>query len=72
MKSMIQVFKTNVVKPSQAKTILKILQENFNDFKVNFDLADCDKVLRVQGKSISPEEIIKLVNANGYQCEILD
>jgi tRNA G26 N,N-dimethylase Trm1 len=72
MKSMIEVFKTNVVKPSQAKTILKILQENFNDFKVNFDLADCDKVLRVQGKSISPEEIIKLVNANGYQCEILD
>jgi len=72
MKSMIEVFKTNVVKPSQAKTILKILQENFNDFKVNFDLADCDKVLRVQGKRISPEEIIKLVNANGYQCEILD
>ena len=69
---MIEVFKTNVVKQSQAKTVLKILQENFNDFKVNFDLADCDKVLRVQGTSISPEEIIKLVKAYGYQCEVLD
>ena len=71
MKSMIEVFKTNVVKPSQAKTILKILEENFNDFNINFDLSDCDKVLRVQGTSISPEEIIKLVTANGYQCEVL-
>jgi len=68
---MIEVFKTNVVKKSQAKTLLKILEERFNDFKINFDLSDCDKVLRVQGKIISLEEIIELVNANGYQCEVL-
>ncbi len=68
---MIEVFKTNVVKKSQAKTVLKILKERFNDFQINFDLTDCDKVLRVQGTSISLEEIIELVNANGYQCEAL-
>jgi tRNA G26 N,N-dimethylase Trm1 len=68
---MIEIFKTNVVKKSQAKTLLKILEERFNDFKINFDLSDCDKVLRVQGKIISLEEIIELVNANGYQCEVL-
>jgi hypothetical protein len=68
---MIEVFKTNVLKPSQAKTVLKILEENFNGVKINFDLTDCDKVLRVQGQSISPEEIIKLVTDNGYHCEVL-
>jgi hypothetical protein len=68
---MIEVFKTNVRKKSQAKTVLKKLEERFNDFKMNFDLSDCDKVLRVQGKSISLEEIVELVNANGYQCEVL-
>jgi hypothetical protein len=68
---MIEVFKTNVVKKSQAKTLLKILGERFNDFKMNFDLADCDKILRVQGRTISLEEIIELVKANGYQCEVL-
>jgi hypothetical protein len=68
---MVEVFKTNVMKQSQAKRILKMLKENFNGFKINFDLSDCDKILRLQGKSISPEEIIKLVNANGYHCEVL-
>ncbi len=68
---MIEVFKTNVIKKSQAKTLLKILEQRFNDFKINFDLSDCDKVLRVQGQTISFEEIIELVNANGYQCEVL-
>lgn len=71
MKSMIEVFKTNVLKQGQAKTLLKILQKHFNEFKINFDLSDCDKVLRVQGNSISPEEIIGIVNAYGYQCEVL-
>jgi hypothetical protein len=69
---MIEVFKTNVMKQSQAKTLLKFLKGHFNDFKINFDLSDCDKVLRVQGISISPEEIIELVNASGYQSEVLD
>jgi len=68
---MIEVFKTNVIKQRQAKTLLKILQGHFNDFKINFDLSDCDKVLRVQGTGISAEEIIELVRTNGYQCEVL-
>ena len=68
---MVEVFKTNVMKQSQAKRILRMLKENFNGFKINFDLSDCDKILRLQGKSISPEEIIKLVNTNGYHCEVL-
>jgi tRNA G26 N,N-dimethylase Trm1 len=69
--NMIEVFKTNVMRQRQAKTVLKKLKEQFSDFKINFDLSDCDKVLRVQGNSISPEEIIDLVKANGYQCEVL-
>jgi tRNA G26 N,N-dimethylase Trm1 len=67
----IEVFKTNVMRQKQAKTILNKLKKQFNDFKINFDLSDCDKVLRVQGISISPEKIIDLMKANGYQCEVL-
>lgn len=68
---MIEVFKTNILKRSQAKQVLKMLNGNFNDLKINFDLSDCDKILRVQGNGIRTEEIIKLLNTNGYQCEVL-
>lgn len=67
---MIEVFKTNVLKQSQANQVLKILCANFHDLKINFDLTDRDKILRVQGNSIVAEEIIKLIHANGYQCEV--
>ena len=49
---MIEVFKTNVLKKSQSKMLLCILSEAFPSFKINFDLSDCDKVLRVEGDNM--------------------
>ena len=47
--TMVEVFKTNVQKKAQSKMLLCILSEAFPSFKINFDLSDCDKVLRVEG-----------------------
>ena len=69
---MVGVFKTNVQIENQSKIILSILYKSFPSFKINFDLDDCDKILRVQGVNICKEKIIELVNTNGYQCEVLD
>jgi hypothetical protein len=41
-------------------------------FKINFDLDDCDKILRVEGKNVLPGKIIGLLKANGYQCQALE
>ena len=68
---MVEVFKTNVPSQTQANSILISLQKNFPAHKINFDLDDCDKVLRVQGRNISTKKVIVLVNKNGYDCEIL-
>ena len=69
---MVEVFKTNVQKKAQSKALLCILSEAFPSFKINFDLSDCDKVLRVEGNNIETLRIMFLVKEHGFICEILD
>ena len=69
---MVEVFKTNVQKKAQSKMLLSILSEAFPSLKINFDLSDCDKVLRAEGDNIEALRIITLVKEYGVKCEILD
>lgn len=69
---MVEVFKTNVQKKAQSKMLLSILTETFPSCKINFDLSDCDKVLRVEGDSMEALRIMILVKEHGFNCEILD
>ena len=69
---MVEVFKTNVQKKAQSKMLLCILSEAFPSLKINFDLSDCDKVLRVEGDNIEALRIMILVKEYGVKCEILD
>lgn len=68
---MVEVFKTNVQKVRQAKTIAKLLSATFSDFRIRFDLEDCDKVLRIEGPAIPSESIVEMLRSNGFHCEIL-
>ena len=68
---MVEVFKTNVQKISESRLLIQKLFEKFQIDKISFDLEDCDKVLRIEGKYISPNEIIELIISFGYQCEVL-
>jgi hypothetical protein len=69
---MVEVFKTNVEKKAQSKMLLCILCEAFPSLKINFDLSDRDKVLRVEGDNMETLPIMILVKENGFYCEILD
>lgn len=70
---MIEVFKTNVIYRGQALWLVEEIQKAFDGYKANFDLDDCDKILRV----VSPSGIvqsIKLINflkTCGYSAEVL-
>ena len=69
---MVEVFKTNIFKHEQAKLILSVLKSKYPDTKINFDLDDCDKILRVEGKKIKTGEITNLITSKGFECEILE
>lgn len=69
---MVEVFKTNVQKKAQSKMLLCVLSEAFPSLKINLDLSDCDKVLRVEGDNMEAARIMVLVKENGFKCEELD
>lgn len=70
-KSMVEVFKTNVEQPEQSESLINQIICHIPDGIVNFDLEDCDKILRVEAEQISNETIIGLLNQNGFQAEVL-
>lgn len=67
----IEVFKTNVQEESQCKVIIEKLLEHFPNSSINFDLEDCDKILRIHAPTISNTKIIAILNSHGYFCEAL-
>ena len=69
---MVEIFKTNVNDVLQAEKIIGLLKTHFPGFMINFDLHDCDKILRVKGESIPIDEIESLVSAHGFHCILLD
>jgi len=69
---MIEIFKTNVKQRRQAKILLAVLLRHFPYIKVNFDLDDCDRILRVEGNEFCKMQIAELITTNGYECQLLD
>jgi hypothetical protein len=68
---MVEVFKTNVQEVAESQKIIGQLLVHFPGKRINFDLSDCDKILRVEGENICTDTIAQLVTAEGYWCEIL-
>lgn len=68
----IEVFKTDIQKEADKNYIIPILQNLFPDYKINFDLEDCDKILRVEAVVIDSKKIIECINNLGYICLPLD
>jgi hypothetical protein len=44
---MIEVFSTNISCPEKAGSLIEEIHQTFIGYKANFDLSDCDKILRV-------------------------
>ena len=69
---MVEVFKTNVQEVGHSEKMVRKLLEHFPESRINFDLDDCDKILRVEGEHVLPEKIIEILGSNGYQCDALE
>lgn len=65
---MVEVFKTNVEKETDTNYIIAVIKRQFPAYKINFDLEDCDKILRVEGVDLQWRNIIDYVNCLGYSC----
>ena len=68
---MVEVFKTNVQHRELAEQLASILRGRLAFCKINFDLEDCDKILRVEGKQVCVELIVEILSTFGLECEVL-
>jgi hypothetical protein len=70
---MIEVFKTNVLFQKDALQIVDTLEKIMTHAKINFDLEDCDKILRIEAtNTFKNNDIMNFLKGQGYNCEILD
>ncbi|WP_214070486.1 hypothetical protein [Mucilaginibacter sp. dw_454] len=67
----VEVFKTNVNEIEMSEQLIRQVLDHFPHSRVNFDMEDCDRILRVEATIVIPEKIIEIIEANGYLCEVL-
>ncbi|MFD2904523.1 methyltransferase type 11 [Sphingobacterium anhuiense] len=68
---MVQIFKTNVTNKKEAKLLAVILSNENPEYKINFDLDDCDNILRIENFEIANHKVIFCLERMGYTCEVL-
>ncbi|MEO6523094.1 MAG: hypothetical protein ABIN91_15540 [Mucilaginibacter sp.] len=70
---MVEVFKTNVTEPHHANMIVERIHHAYTNYKANFDLEDCDNILRIKCHegNISPSCLIELLKNLGFYAEVL-
>jgi len=64
----IEIFRTTVESSQEADLIRHELEELFPGSKVNFDLEDCDKIMRVRDGSRYQESIVKYMKNRNLEC----
>jgi len=70
---MVEVFKTNVTDSKIADKIISELVLYLPQSKINFDLTDCDNILRIESsEKIATESVTSHLFGLGYFCEVLD
>lgn len=68
---MIYIFKTSVKLQKEVSQLKPYLNGLLKQDKWNFDLEDCDKILRIDTSTKTTETIIKLLKDKGFECEEL-
>ncbi|WP_025762232.1 hypothetical protein [Dyadobacter tibetensis] len=70
---MVEVYRTNVRTPAEAQFLLKYLNTLYPVYEMNFDLEDCDRILRVETAldSIDVTKIILVLKDLGFTAQIL-
>jgi hypothetical protein len=71
---MIEIFKTNVTNKRLASRVLKTLRTSLPCYHFNFDLEDCDRILRAQstGEPIEITSIIKIVKDQYIEIRLFE
>ena len=68
----ILVFKTSVKDPLIVKELKPRLDQLAGEGSWNFDLSDCDRILRIASGRVKAESAIRLLGQFGFVCAELE
>src|SRR5262245_40836651 len=70
---MVEVFSTNVCERQIADLLVIQIEQAFRNYLANFDLDDCDRVLRIKSKdgTVNIQAILDFISGFGYKIEVL-
>ncbi len=68
----ILIFTTSVERPEQIKKVKPLLTAVPAISQWNFDLEDCDNILRIEANDISPRYIEAILQTAGFNCRELE
>lgn len=71
---MVEVFKTNINKETDAQKVLNMLSHHFPFATINFDLSDVDNILRVEceGYLVNFAKLTSMIEEEGFDIEVLE
>ena len=69
---MVRVFKTDVDCNDKANLLLAQLSIVISDCHINFDLEDCDRILRLEGSNPPIKEVIQTLANHNHICTELE
>lgn len=69
----VEVYSTDIKSQQEEAFLLDVLQTKFPNYKINFDLEDCDNILRVetQDASLDVDGIKEAIKNFGFAAEVL-
>ncbi len=65
---MVFVFKTSVKNQTEIRFLGSYLNTLLREARWNFDLNDCDNILRIESQAEITEATIKLLQTRGFEC----
>jgi hypothetical protein len=70
---MVEVFKTNVNSTEKAKDLIAYIHQLYPEYQANFDLTDCDKILRIYfSGEVNIDGLINIVKQQGFLASVLE
>jgi hypothetical protein len=69
----VEVFRTDVSNPQTARQVTQEIESSFPDYVVNFDLSDCDRILRIETNSfrVDVQAICNMLRSLGVKAAVL-
>ena len=68
----VEIFKTGVCRANEAESVVNVLLKCFPHYQINFDLDDCDKVLRVVSEINVSMVLVEQLGNLGFTAKVME